>query len=133
MRAETGHSREQDLDFQGATRLWPLLHTNPQGCPVHTIKLRASRWIILGEQGSGPPPTKIEAPLDLVLIAAVPFAPRTFPKGRVLAATHHGISLPWQRLSSNVSWPERCRSLVSGPPRHRFFLSGDLPLPTWFG
>jgi len=55
MRAVARLSREQDLDFQGATRPWPLLCTLPQGYPVNSIKLRASRWISLGDWGREAP------------------------------------------------------------------------------
>lgn len=45
MRAVASLSREQDLDFRISTRPWRLLCTCPQGYPVNSIKLRASRWI----------------------------------------------------------------------------------------
>lgn len=47
MRAVARPSREQDLDFHGATRARLLLCTHPQGSLVKSIRLRASRWISL--------------------------------------------------------------------------------------
>lgn len=47
MRAVARLSMEQDLNFQGAARAWPLLCTHPQGYQVNSIKLRASRQISL--------------------------------------------------------------------------------------
>lgn len=46
-KAVSGHSREQELDFQRTTRAWLVLCTRPQVYPVNSIKLRASRQISL--------------------------------------------------------------------------------------
>lgn len=86
------------LDFQGAIQVWLFLCLHPQGYLVSTIKLRASRQIHLASGRHIPPPpppttntAKVEAPLDLMLAAAVPSALRTFPEGHFLVFTHHSI------------------------------------------
>lgn len=128
------------LDFQGATRVWFLLCIHQQGCLVNPIKLSASRRISLAFGRDAPTRTqapKMEAPRDLMLAAAVPSALRTFPEGRFLAFTHHSIpafkALVFRHFMAKEV-PLACLPACHPDlPLHRLFLSGDLPLPAWFG
>lgn len=104
MKAMTGLSREQQLDFQGA---WPLLCALPPGYLVNSIQLRAAKQISLEYWETRTPGSQQPRwnPLNLMLAATVPSL-RTFLKD-ISWPSPTTASPPLKLLSSAVSRPER--------------------------
>lgn len=140
MKAVSGHSREQELDFQGTTRAWLGLCTRPQVYPVNSIKLRASRQISLEywERWTPGPHQPRWNPLDLTLAAAEAFF-EDFSKGPFLAFAHHSflafetshfLIFPGQR--GTTSLPPSLATLPPSPPIFPFWGPASAYLVWWW-